>query len=102
MQYVMHDWSDDVCVKILTQCKKAVCSQEPNGGGKVIIIDAIVGSPCKAMFGAQVLLDLLMMVVTSGKERDEEVRRKIFTEAGFRHYEAKPLLGFMSIIELYP
>ncbi|RLM99023.1 5-pentadecatrienyl resorcinol O-methyltransferase [Panicum miliaceum] len=100
--YVMHDWSDDVCVKILTQCKKAICSQKPNGGGKVIIIDAIVGSPCKAMFEAQVLLDLLMMAVTSGKERDEEVRRKIFTEAGFRHYEAKPLLGFMSIIELYP
>ncbi|KAG2611969.1 hypothetical protein PVAP13_4KG253600 [Panicum virgatum] len=99
----MHDWSDEVCVKILTQCMKAICSQKPNGGGKVIIIDAIAGSPCcKAMFDAQVLLDPLMMAVTSGKESDEEWRKmKIFKEAGYRHYEAKPLLGSMSIIELY-
>ena len=53
---------------ILTQCMKAICSQKPNGGGKVIIIDAIAGSPCcKAMFDALVLLDPLMMAVTSGK-----------------------------------
>jgi hypothetical protein len=102
MQYILHDWSDEVCVKILTQCKKAICSQKPDGGGKVIIIDVIVGSSCKAMFEAQVSLDLLMMAVTSGKERDESEWRKIFMDAGFSHYEAKPLLGFMSIIQLYP
>jgi hypothetical protein len=102
MQYILHDWSDEVCVKILTQCKKAIRSQKPDGGGKVIIIDVIVGSSCKAMFEAQVSLDLLMMAVTSGKERDESEWRKIFMDAGFSHYEAKPLLGFLSIIQLYP
>ncbi|CAN6330397.1 unnamed protein product [Urochloa humidicola] len=105
LKYIMHDWSDEVCVKILTQCKKAICSQKPDGGGKVIIIDVIVGSPSKseaAMFEAQALLDVLMMAVTSGKERDESEWRKIFMDAGFSHYEAKPLLGFMSIIQLYP
>nr|CAB3459251.1 unnamed protein product [Digitaria exilis] len=105
--YVMHDWSDEVCVKILTQCKKAICSHKPTtaggGGGKVIIMDVIVGSPCKkAMFEAQVSLDLLMMAVTSGKERDEDEWRKIFMDAGFRRYEARPLLGILSIIDLYP
>jgi hypothetical protein len=54
------------------------------------------------MFEAQVSFDLLMMAVTSGKERDEGEWRKIFMDAGFSHYEAKPLHGFMSIIQLYP
>jgi hypothetical protein len=51
----------------------------------VIIIDIIVGSPCKAMFEAQVSFDLLMMAVTSGKERDEGEWRKIFMDAGCSH-----------------
>nr|CAB3488967.1 unnamed protein product [Digitaria exilis] len=55
-----------------------------------------------AMFEAQVSLDLLMMAVTSGKERDEDEWRKIFMDAGFRRYKARPLLCFLSIIELYP
>ncbi|KAF8706444.1 hypothetical protein HU200_030715 [Digitaria exilis] len=98
---------DDDATLILTQCKKAICSHKPTtaggGGGKVIIMDVIVGSPCKkAMFEAQVSLDLLMMAVTSGKERDEDEWRKIFMDAGFRRYEARPLLGILSIIDLYP
>ncbi|KQJ98546.1 flavonoid O-methyltransferase-like protein Os11g0303600 [Brachypodium distachyon] len=100
LKYVLHDWDDDVCVKILTQCKKAI----PESGGKVIIVDMVVGSNAnsKAMFEAQVVFDLLMMVVTAGKERDEHQWRKIFMDAGFSNYKTKPVLGFLSIIELYP
>ncbi|KAL6858761.1 hypothetical protein ACP4OV_017763 [Aristida adscensionis] len=101
LKYVLHDWDDEECVKILTQCKKAVCSRE-SGGGKVIIIDIIVGSSSKAMLEAQVSMDLLMMVMTGGKEREEHEWCKIFTDAGFGRYKARPVLGFLSIIELYP
>ncbi|KAL6870631.1 hypothetical protein ACP4OV_014479 [Aristida adscensionis] len=103
LKYVLHDWNDEVCMKILTQCKKAVCSGEPEVWGKVIIIDTILGSSSnKTMFEAQVTLDLLMMVATSGKERQEHEWRKMFMDAGFRHYKARPIMGCMSIIELYP
>ncbi|CAM0877519.1 unnamed protein product [Alopecurus aequalis] len=97
LKYVLHDWNNEDCVKILTQCKKAI----PESGGKVIIVDAVVGSPSSAKFEAQVSLDLLMMVLTSGKERDEHEWRKIFMDAGFNHYKTRPVLGFMSITELY-
>jgi trans-resveratrol di-O-methyltransferase len=101
LQYILHDWSDEDCVKILKQCKKAVCSGNKPSGGKVIIIDTVVGSAAKDAFEAQVTGDLLMMVMTSGKERDEHEWRRIFMEAGFQHYKTRPVLGFLSIIELY-
>ncbi|KAI5005701.1 hypothetical protein ZWY2020_032944 [Hordeum vulgare] len=97
LKYVLHDWNDEDCVKILTQCKKAI----PKSGGKVIIIDIVVGSPLKAMLEAQASFDLLMMVIAAGKERDEHEWRKIFMDAGFSRYKTRPVLGFMSITELY-
>lgn len=96
LKYVLHDWNDEDCVKILTQCKKAI-----KPGGKVIIIDIVIGSPSQAMHDVQVTNDLLMMVVTSGKERDEQEWHKIFTDAGFSHYEIRPVLGFLSVTELF-
>ncbi len=57
MQYILHDWNDEDCVKILKQCRNAIHAQKP--GGKVIIIDIVVGSPSKDMFEAQVSFDLL-------------------------------------------
>ncbi|TVU02106.1 hypothetical protein EJB05_52472, partial [Eragrostis curvula] len=102
LKYVMHDWNDEDCVKILTQCKKAIRSGGSSGGGKVIIVDIVVGSPAKDMFEAQVSFDMLMMVLTTGKERDEHEWSNIFVNAGFKHYKMKPVLGFLSIIELYP
>lgn len=51
---------------------------------------------------AQVAIDLLMMMATGGKERDEHEWHKIFMEAGFKHYKIRPAVGFLSVIELYP
>uniref|UniRef100_A0A0D9X6C3 O-methyltransferase domain-containing protein n=1 Tax=Leersia perrieri TaxID=77586 RepID=A0A0D9X6C3_9ORYZ len=83
---------------VLTQCKNAIHSTK--AGGKVIIIDIVVGSPSNDMFEAQVLFDLLMMVITSGKERDQKEWHKLFMETGFSHYKTKSVLGFLSITEL--
>uniref|UniRef100_A0A0E0LTD7 O-methyltransferase domain-containing protein n=1 Tax=Oryza punctata TaxID=4537 RepID=A0A0E0LTD7_ORYPU len=99
-KYILHDWNDEDCVKILKQCKNAIHSKKL--GGKVIIIDIVVGSPSKNMFEAQVSFDLLMMVITSGKERDQHEWHRIFMDAGFSHYKTKPVLGFLAITELYP
>uniref|UniRef100_J3MRW6 O-methyltransferase domain-containing protein n=1 Tax=Oryza brachyantha TaxID=4533 RepID=J3MRW6_ORYBR len=100
LKYILHDWNDEDCVKILKQCRNAIYSQK--SGGKVIIIDIVVGSSLKSMFEAQVSFDLLMMVITSGKERDKHEWHKIFIDAGFTQYKTRPVLGFLSIIELYP
>lgn len=54
------------------------------------------------MFEAQALVHMVMMVNATGKEREEHEWRKIFMDTGFERYKARPVMGFQSIIELYP
>ncbi|CAN6305396.1 unnamed protein product [Urochloa humidicola] len=99
---ILHDWGDAECVKILKNCKNAVASQ---AGGKVIILDMVVGAGSSDKkhhaVETQVLFDLVMMTIT-GAERDEQEWKKIIFEAGFSHYKITAVLGVKSIIEAYP
>ncbi|XP_020164350.1 flavonoid O-methyltransferase-like protein Os11g0303600 [Aegilops tauschii subsp. strangulata] len=103
LKCVLHNWSDEDCVKILTKCREAIAQGAKAGAGKVIIIDAVVGSPSHSqVLEAQVLMDMQMMMLFMSKEREELNWQKIFMEAGFSHYKIQPVLGMRSIIQLYP
>jgi hypothetical protein len=100
LKYVLHDWGDDKCIKLLKNCKQAIPSRD--AGGKVIIIDMVVGyrpSDVK-LLETQVLCDLDIMKI-GGVEREEHEWKKIFLAAGFKDYNIMPL-GLRSLIELYP
>ena len=98
---VLHFWDDEDCVKILKQCRKAIPSQEQ--GGKVIIIDIVIGhSMDPTMYEAQLLLDMIMMVNTRGRQRSEDDWREIFMKAGFSDYKIVKKIGARSFIEVYP
>ncbi|KAG2563184.1 hypothetical protein PVAP13_8KG268002 [Panicum virgatum] len=101
LEWVMHDWRDSECITILKNCKKAIPTRD--AGGKVIIVDAVVGAGCSTPKHreTQVLYDLFIMVA-NGIERDEQEWRNIILEAGFTHYNIIPVLGVRSIIEVYP
>lgn len=71
-------------------------------GGKVIIIDTVIGSQSQQIYEAQLFLDLCMMTVTTGKEREEKEWHMIFLKAGFTQYKILPILGIKSLIEVYP
>lgn len=101
-QTVLNSWDDDSCVKILRQCKRAILGRE--AGGKVIVINAVVGYGTPDIAGtkeAQVLLDLYMMR-GCGREREEAEWAKVFSEAGFSSYKFTTILGPVSIIEVFP
>ncbi|KAM3411769.1 hypothetical protein ACQJBY_003436 [Aegilops geniculata] len=98
LKSVLHDWDDDKCVKILKTCRKAIPTRE--AGGKVIIIDIVVAAD-KKHGEVHALLDLYIMFI-NGVERDEQEWNKIFLAAGFSDYKIIPVLGFRSIIEVYP
>ncbi|KAL6641778.1 hypothetical protein ACP70R_019959 [Stipagrostis hirtigluma subsp. patula] len=100
LKFVLHDWSDEDCVRILKRSKEAISTKGPKG--KVIIIDIVVGSASKQVYEAQLLMDLNMMVVTNGKEREEDKWKEMFMDAGFTHYKINPILGSRSLIEVYP
>ncbi|CAO2182781.1 unnamed protein product [Urochloa humidicola] len=106
LKFVLHDWGDEDCVRILRRCREAISANGAEAG-KVVIIDTVVGassstSTTKEVFEAQLLMDMCMMVLLMGKERDEETWSKIFADAGFTCYKIRPVLGARSVIEVYP
>lgn len=99
---VLHNWSDEDCVKILKRCREAIPSSAE--GGKVIIIDLVLSNKKDEHELAKTKLfnDMMMMVLVAGKERCEEEWEKLFLEAGFSHYKITPRFGVLSLIEVYP
>ncbi|GER47634.1 orcinol O-methyltransferase-like protein, partial [Striga asiatica] len=102
MKWVMHDWGDEDCIKILKRCKEAIPSRE--NGGKVIIVEIVVeekkGNDESMAVETQLLFDMEMMAVVGGKERTEKEWAKLFYDAGFTSYEINMrLLGLRSLIQ---
>ncbi|KAJ4786837.1 O-methyltransferase [Rhynchospora pubera] len=99
LKFILHNWSDEACLEILKKCKEAISSTE--NGGKVIIVDAVVG--CLPEYEeTQLLFDMLMLTVHAGAERDEHEWKSLFTKAGFSSYRIVRTVGYISIIEVYP
>lgn len=72
LKNVLHDWSDEDCVRILERCREAIFAT--GTAGKVVIIEMVVGGSwsTKETFEAQLLMDMCMMVLSTGKERGEQ------------------------------
>ncbi|XP_059659943.1 trans-resveratrol di-O-methyltransferase-like [Cornus florida] len=102
LKCVLHNWSDEDCVKILKRCREAIPSK---GGGKVIIIDMVINGDQKDehdIAETKLVYDILMMVQVTGKERNEKEWKKLFLEAGFSSYKIAPIFGLRSVIEVFP
>ncbi|KAI9082953.1 hypothetical protein K1719_035096 [Acacia pycnantha] len=50
----------------------------------------------------QLFFDMLMMVLVTGKERNEKEWTKLIFSAGFSDNKITPLLGLRSLIEAFP
>ncbi|XP_006658522.2 acetylserotonin O-methyltransferase 1-like [Oryza brachyantha] len=101
LKNILHDWSDDDCVKILQRCKEAIPGR--NAGGKVIIMDMVRGSGPrdKGISEMEATRNLFMMHI-NGMERDEHEWKKIFCAAGFSNdCQIIPVLGPFAVIEIY-
>ncbi|KAM1245412.1 hypothetical protein ACFX2I_036611 [Malus domestica] len=100
LKLILHDLSDEECLKVLKKCREAIAS---NGQGKVIIIDIVMNEEKDEheITEAKLLFDLLMMVVITGRERSEKDWKKLFLEAGFSSYKVTPIFGLRSLIEVF-
>lgn len=78
MKMILHDWSDDECVKILSNIYRRVSS-----GGTVFIAEHMVPGPEKPHFSK--LFDIHMMCVASGRERTAEEYADLLKRAGWKH-----------------
>ncbi|KAI3980233.1 hypothetical protein MKX01_011643 [Papaver californicum] len=100
MKWILHDWSDENCLKILRNCYKAISKTK---NGKVIIVDCVLQPDGNGSFDKSGLaFDLLMMVNTGGKERTEVEWNMLLKNAGFPRYNVIQIPTFPSIIQAFP
>jgi hypothetical protein len=92
MKYILHDWDDDRCVRILANCMRA-----SDGKARVLVVDTVV--PPRNEPHRSKSLDVHMMLVTGGKERTREEFAQIFERAGLRLERIVPTQTVHSIVE---
>jgi O-methyltransferase domain len=95
MKHIIHDWPDDLCVKILQACRKGV-----NPGGKLLVVDNVI-QPGND-FAPGKFLDLQMLIFPGGRERTEKEFGQLFAAAGWRLTRIIPLPVPESIVEGVP
>ncbi|OIV91715.1 hypothetical protein TanjilG_26568 [Lupinus angustifolius] len=102
LKLVLHAFSDEDCVKVLKKCREAISIKGKEG--KVIIIDIVINekNDNHELVQSKLYFDVLMMVVVTGREREEHEWEKLFLESGFSHYKITPIFGMRSLIEVYP
>ncbi|QRP48571.1 methyltransferase [Amycolatopsis sp. FDAARGOS 1241] len=94
LKYIMHDWDDDDCVSILKNCCASL--QE---GGRVVVADLLI--PEIGVPGIAPLMDMNMLDMTGGRERDTVEFDALFAAAGLQSTKVTPA-GAFAVIETVP
>ncbi len=75
LQFILHNWGDDDCIKVLKNCKKALPEN-----GKVLIYELVMHPNGRWTQ----MMDLMMLTqFESGMERTEQQWRTLIAAAGF-------------------
>jgi hypothetical protein len=95
MKFIIHDWYDPECIRILGNCRKGI-----RPGGRLLVVDQVV--PARNEPGPSKFMDLEMLVLPGGMERTEEEFRELFAASGFKLERIIPTPALQSIIEGVP
>ena len=95
MKHIIHDWPDDLCVRILEACRKGV-----NAGGKLLVVDNVIQPDNN--FAPGKFLDLQMLIFPGGRERTEKEFGELFRSSGWRLTRVIPTASPLSIVEGVP
>lgn len=95
LKRILHDWSDEQCVRILRACRTAMGER-----ARLLVVDAVVPAgntphPAKVM-------DILMMVFAEGRERTEQEFRELFEKAGLQLTTITMTPSTLAILEAIP
>ncbi|XP_047312217.1 caffeic acid 3-O-methyltransferase-like [Impatiens glandulifera] len=100
MKYILHDWSDDRCLKLLKNCWSALPET-----GKVIMVESILPETPRNEIVSQGILrmDVSMMVLNhpGGKERTEKEYERLATGAGFADSRVVCNFHNLGVMEFY-
>jgi hypothetical protein len=93
LKAILHDWDDDSCARILRNCREAA-----RAGARVIVIENVIRDLARDRFTT--LLDMNMLAVTAGQERDLAAYDKLFAASGWQRTGVHALPGGRSLLEL--
>lgn len=93
LKWVLHDWSDEDCVRILRNCRAA-----GGPGARTLIVEALIGEVGQP--DPVALFDMNMLAVTGGRQRTLEELDAIFAASGWRRIGLRPTRTIDSLLEL--
>ncbi len=91
LKSILHDWEDEAAVTILRQCAQAMQDQT-----RLIIVERVLN---RGLSPQAHMVDLAMLLVTGGRERNLEQYFALFSAAGLQMVRLTPTAGDFSLIE---
>jgi len=95
MKFILHDWKDADCLRILATIRRAIAPK-----GKLILLETVLAPPNQPDWGK--LLDLNMLAIPGGRERDADEWRTLLARGGFDLKRVVPTKSPISAIESVP
>jgi len=95
LKRILHDWSDDQCVRILRSCREAMGDR-----ARLLVVDAVIPSGNTPHPGK--VMDILMMVLAEGHERTEQEFRDLLRKAGLKLTNVTVTPSALAIVEAVP
>ncbi|MGH3686839.1 MAG: methyltransferase [Pseudonocardiaceae bacterium] len=95
MKFILHDWDDTACRKLLSTCRRAMDPQ-----GRLLAAELVI-DPDRSDELAYAL-DLQMLISFTGKERTAAEFRELYEAAGLRLTRIIPTASIFSLIEGIP
>jgi hypothetical protein len=93
LKTVIHDWNDELAVRILRNCGEAMAARS-----RLLVIESIVPEGNKPHFSK--FMDLNMLVLNhGGRERSEREYRSLFGRAGLEVTSVTATASPFSLIE---
>lgn len=95
LSQILHDWDDERCVAILSQCRRAMPDH-----GKLLVVELVLPPGDEPSLGKW--LDLHMLVLLGGRERTAAEYDTLFRVAGFKLARVVPTPPGPSVLEAVP
>lgn len=93
LKYIMHDWPDEQCIRILRNCRQAMSPD-----GRVLIMDPVIPNGNVSHSGKE--MDLLCMgIYEGGRERTEDELRQLLANADLKLNRVIDTGCYISIVE---
>jgi O-methyltransferase len=92
LSHVIHDWSEEQCLAILGNCRKAM---KPDS--KLLIVEFVLPADSTPHPGK--FLDMVMLTCPGGEERTADEYGALLAKAGFRMTRVVPTDSAASVVE---